>query len=434
MSSFLNLKISAVAYGGYGIGRHDDLVVFVPFAIPGDEILVDIVKRKKRFAFGTIREFLKESEQRIKPKCEHFADCGGCHFQNASYENELKWKMDCFKDTIKRLSGQGAADIPQLLILPDTKRDEYRFKAKFHLNDQLELGFYSRKTKDLIALSDCQICTAPIRAFVKKQSQHKYTSILNTHFKKLREIQLKEANGTLHCLVVADYFIGDIEKLKKESVLLGINSLAHIKSLEKVREKSRQLFGEKSILLKLGDYKYLTGTTSFFQNNLRQALKLNLELIAICKNIKGQRLLDLYCGAGFFSIPIAGFFDRVLGVDSNYEAITYAKQSAVLNEQNNLQFLGNKAKNIFNDKFYINYKPDTIVVDPPRGGLEPLFFDFLKKVKSRIVIYISCSPPTLARDIKGFISLGYKWQSCKLIDMFPNTYHTESVSVFKFSN
>ena len=474
----IELEISDLAYGGKSVAKLDGLVVLIkggagvspPTAsgIPGDIVKVEIVKRKSNFAEAKILEIIKESDLRTKPVCSHFGLCGGCSWQDLKYEDQLKFKTKQVKESLKHIGG--FSDFPIQETLGSDEIFYYRNKMEYAFtpdaNQQLILGLHPRERFDKVFdLKECFLQSEKanqivdfVRRFAKEKELTPYDFKERSGF--LRFLTIREGKNTDMTMVNLVTNKGEFP-FKDEfssrifsnfpfvkSIVRNINSkLANIA----VGEEEELLGGERTITEKLGKFKFEISSNSFFQTNTHQAEKL-YEIVLNMADLQGdESVLDLYCGTGTISIFLSQRAKKVIGVESVEESVRNAQRNAELNGVTNCEFVCGEVKKVL-AKFSavggslpvrpclptgrqagayggVDDKeiPDLVVVDPPRAGLHKHVVKSLLDIKPPKIIYVSCNPSTLARDLKILCEEYYKLERVQPIDMFPHTYHIETV-------
>lgn len=392
MEKFL-VKIDRLDHLGRGIGNLDGKIIFVKNAYLGEEVFVKITKNKKKFLEGEIFSFKNKSEFRINPKCEHL-NCG-CALKHIPYEKQLEFKENKVKDIIKRYTH--LENVIQKII---SSEDVFNYRNKVTLKVNGKLGYNENESHNIVCINKCELLDNKINNLIKEINKLDLSKVTEVMIRCFDEIMVG--------------FKGDINFnfLKDKVGSIYIND-------EKV-------YGKNKIEAHLGDFKFLVSNESFFQVNTKMALKLYQEVERLITKNKEKTLLDLYCGTGTIGIFLSKHFKKVIGIEINKKAVEDAKENAKLNNVTNCYF---EANNLDSG---ISKKADIIVVDPPRKGLGEKTINDILKIKPEEIIYVSCDPMTLARDINLFKE-DYTVETIVPVDMFPHTYHVESVCVLKKS-
>lgn len=440
----VELEVFDLAFGGKGVAKLEGMVVLVNNAVPGDMIKARILKRKRSFAEAEALEIIRESDKRTKPRCFHFGYCGGCMLQNLKYQEQLQYKTKQVKDSLVHIGG--FKDIEINPIIESEKLYFYRNKMEFSFEEneagELILGLHYRGRYDRVFdLRECYLQSELsnqivdwTRKFFKDKKLSTYD--LKKHQGFLRYLSVKEAKNTSEVMVnlvtnkgdfpyQEEFAKGLLEKFPKiQSVVRNINSrLATIA----VGEEEVLLDGKDFITEKVGDFLFDLSANSFFQTNSYQVEKL-YNVVKDFADLKGEEnVLDLYCGIGTISIYLSPQAKNVIGVESLAQSVEDAQRNAQKNKVSNCEFICGEAKKVLSELITRGEKFDIVVVDPPRAGLHPNVVEYLSDIKIEKLIYVSCNPATLARDLKLFCERGYKLSQVQPVDMFPHTPHIETV-------
>ncbi len=440
-NDIITLNITAMSSEGAGIGRHEGLAVFVPMSAVGDELKVKILKVKSNCAFGKIEDILIPSPSRIDSDCEVFPKCGGCVYRHISYEEELKLKQQRVEDAVKRIGGVNMTPQP---IVSDLKTTGYRNKAQYPVAQDGSVGFFANHSHRIIPCDSCnlqpdeftRICEI-FKFWMKTSGNAPYCEENGKGL--IRHLYIRKAVVTgeiMVCLVIngdkvraADRLVQDLKEELGESlktVLLNINKKQTNVILS---DKCVNLYGDGYIYDILCGVKIRISPLSFYQVNHDMAERL-YEKAKEYASPKNKTVIDLYCGAGTIGLFMAKEAKSVIGVEIIPEAIEDAKFNANNNGITNTEFVCGDASNAAKLLAQKKIKPDVVIVDPPRKGcsaelLETIANDFCPE----ILVYVSCDPATLARDIKILDTLGYKLNEYTPFDLFPRTSHVETVAL-----
>lgn len=452
---FQNVLVTDIAEGGKGVGKADELVIFIDKAIPGDVVDIELYRKKKNFAEAKIISLIESSQHRIEPFCQHFGVCGGCKWQHMSYESQLHFKQKSVKDALERLGKIDASLCEPILASAETKfyrnKLEYTFSNKRWLTntDMLEeepeemraLGFHIPLRFDkILNIEHCYLQASPsneirnrLRDFTVKQGMSYYD--LRTHEGALRNLIVRTSStGEIMIIVVFAYAlqeqIGSLMGFLK-SEFPDITSLMYIinhKLNDTIFDQDIHLYnGRDHIFEQMDDLKFKVGAKSFYQTNSHQAY----QLYQIAKQFAGfngdELVYDLYTGAGTIANFIARNVRKVIGIDYVEAAIEDARINSEINGIQNTAFFAGDMKDILSLEFVIeNGKPDVIITDPPRAGMHPDVVDRLLAIEAKKIVYISCNAATQARDI-SLLNEKYEVARIKPVDMFPHTQHVENV-------
>tara|TARA_B100000530_G_scaffold109540_1_gene68197 strand:+ start:351 stop:1763 length:1413 start_codon:yes stop_codon:yes gene_type:complete len=456
----LELEIESLAYGGMGLARKDNFVIFVKGGIPGQTVLARIYKKRKGHAEARAQEIIKESPNSIIAPCKHFGTCGGCKIQNLSYQEQLNEKEDQVKDAFQRLAGFDDFNLDQ--SIPADPIFGYRNKMEFTFSPHrwvmdsepqgvdrsFAVGLHIPGRYDkILDIHDChiqpevgnkvlsiarEICleTPELRPYDPK-----------THIGFLRYLMLRFGVNTGHFMVNLVTSYNDINKLSLLSDVLlekvpEITSLVNNVNTRKADvafgEYETLLYGESFIQEKIGDLTFEISANSFFQTNTVQGEKLYKE-VEKCSELKGEEVIyDLYCGTGTIGLYLARQAKEVYGFEVIRSALDDADKNADRNDINNAQFLKANLDTFFKSGQLPKRipKPDIVIVDPPRAGMHPDMVQYLPKLNAKKIVYVSCNPTTQARDAKILAEKGYNINRAVMVDMFPHTPHIETVVSF----
>lgn len=402
----LQLTLSTLAFGGDAIGRtHDGMTVFVPFALPGEKVSVEIIEQKKAYARARLLEVLTPSPDRIAPRCRHFGVCGGCQYQHMPYNKQLEAKQSIFNEQLKRLA---RLESPKVLpIKPSPLEWNYRNTLQFHLSPAGRLGFQEAASHRVLEISECHLPLPGIDALWKQLEFEPSVPF--------ERIELREGlNGDL---------LMEIES--KEPDLPELNIEAPISVVQTWRDGSAVLAGENALRQKACGQEFTVSAGSFFQVNTLQAEAMVSEVLSLLPLKPIKSILDLYCGVGLFSKFLAPQCDHLIGVESSPSACDDFAEN--LDEFDHVDLYQGAAEDILPG---LDVKPEIVVADPPRVGLAQQVTGELLRMQPKQIIYVSCDPATLARDLRR-MQPAYKLIQAHPIDMFPQTGHIESINLLE---
>ena len=392
----MNLEIVSLNHTGEGIGRIDNKVIFIPKTIPGDIITVKDIKEYKNYSKGTLDKIITPSKDRITPKCPFYDKCGGCDLQQLTYPKQLDYK----KEKVKNILSKYANINIDLNILLSPKEFGYRNKITIQVNNG-HLGLYQHNSNNLIEIDECLLVSSNINNLIKIIKN-------KLDLSKITNIMIREYNNDLMI-----QFIGSIDK---ELVIKELSNYVKI-----IYINDALIYGDNNLEVKLGNYKYKVSPYSFFQVNYETATILYNKVIEYL-GTNNNKVLDLYCGTASIGIYISKYCKEILGIEINSSSVRDAKENIKLNNLNNIKVIEGDVGKLLQSK----EKYDAIIVDPPRSGLDKRTKETLLKIKSNKLIYVSCDPITLARDLNILKEI-YEIKDITLVDMFPNTYHVESI-------
>ncbi len=421
MSNKKTIKIDNLTYGGDGIGRLDGKAVFVPYGAPGDSVTVKFIKEKKSFAIAELIEVTEPSELRTEPACPVFGECGGCQWQHITYETQLKAKAELFTETLKRLAEVEFPEPPKLIASP--KVLNYRNRVKIHKKGP-KWGFFKAKSHKIVDIDNCPLLDPAINKVFAAIRASEFPETLHT-----LDIALDETTG--EC--IAAFYLKKNRDFDWEGLLTKTKGLKGIELWKKdpntTRKKQLTTFGDTVLSYKVAGATIFSGVTTFMQANPEQNKAIVDEVLRFAGlgEIKDAKkpivIADLFCGAGNLTLPMGLRADEVFGIDIESEAVNFAKKGAKLLNLPSVKFRSDSAEK---SKVLENVSPSVVVLDPPRSGCPEAIKKMIKALPEK-VIYISCAPPTLARDIKLLINEGYIPTRATVLDLFPQTYHIESI-------
>ena len=435
------MKIDSLANAGEGVGKIDGFTIFVEGALPQEEIEVLIVKVKKHFAYGKLQKIMTPSPERAEPLCGVSAMCGGCQLQHLSYAGQLEYKTKKVEEALKRIG-----KIEGVKVLPAIGMQycwRYRNKAQFPVKNakgKLEIGFYGKRSHRIIDTEKCFLqkeisdeVIAAVRGFLEEY----HISIYNEQMHKglIRHILVRVgfySGQVMVCIVANGKQLPHCDALIKK--LKNIKGMASI-VLNENREKTNVILGQKNHLLwgkayiedSIGSLVFEISPLSFFQVNPVQT-KLLYEKALEMAQLKGnETVLDLYCGIGTISLFFAQKAKKVIGVELVPEAIADAKRNAEKNHIENAAFFVGAAEDVIPLFYQKGLRADVIVVDPPRKGCDDKVIETMIEMNPKKIVYVSCDPSTMARDVSKLKQAGYALIAVQPVDQFPMTNHVETV-------
>ncbi len=420
------LVIESLAYGGHGIGHHAGKVVFVPFSAPGDRVRCRVQREKIRYAEAAVEEILSFAPERRTPPCPAFGDCGGCQWQHLPYTVQLSWKSRIFQSILERQAGIDPSLVLPIVGAPQEWGYRSRAQLKIRRTDRgLAIGFYRRGSHFVVDVAACPILHPRL---------NKTLAIFRPWLEQAPDSdrcpQLDLETGDDGRVRAVLHYIGgrpgEIAKYLLPRVAEADISLF----LQSGRKNSLvQVTGTKDLTIRVGDpsldLRY--GPGGFAQINLDQNRAMVGEALALFPEPGQQRILDLFCGMGNFSLPLARRIGHVVGVENYEPAIAKARQNAVANGIDNAEFHALPAAGA-TSRFSKKGQFDLILLDPPRSGAYDVSRELVASGAERI-LYVSCDPPTLARDLLPLIHGGYRVVWSRPFDLFPQTHHTESMTL-----
>ena len=437
------VDITGLSSEGLGVARIEGFTVFVEGALPKEQAEIKIVKVLKNYAFGKLLRTLKTAACRIEPSCGVVKRCGGCQLQHMSYEAQLQYKTQQVKDALERIGGLNGVAVHDTIGMEDPWR--YRNKAQFPvgMDGDVMIGFYANRSHEIIDTPQCSIQDAvndnviqTVREFIKKYDISVYDE--NTGKGIIRHIVTRKGFKTgevMVCIVIN----GDslpcgkalVEMLRArtdglKSVVVNINKK---KTNVILGERNIVIFGEEAIYDYIGEFKFRISPLSFFQVNPVQTEVLYGKALEYA-DLKGdETVFDAYCGIGTISLFLSRKAKKVYGIEIVPQAINNAKENARLNGVKNVEFLVGESEIVIPELYRKGIKADVIVVDPPRKGCDEKLLEVITEMSPEKVVYVSCNPATLARDLKYLSERGYEVREVQPVDMFPQTSHVECVTL-----
>lgn len=462
------LDIVGMGYEGEGVGKIEDFTVFVPGALEGETVKIRVVKVNKNFAFGKLLDVIEESKHRTEPICNIYKRCGGCQLQHFSYEAQLKFKKQRVEDCIKRigklkvkeLEFRNSENLEKHINNSDFSGDEitihntigmdnpYRYRNKVQLpvgaeDGEVKIGFYAKRSHEIIHMDKCDIqdetadkVVKLVQGWIKKYNIETYNE--EKHSGIIRHIMIRRAFKTGEVMVV---IVTKTKELPHTDELIDLicRNVDGIKSIiQNVNDKKtnvilgqycKTLWGSDVISDYIGKFKFNISPLSFFQVNPIQTEILYNKALEYANLTGNEVVFDAYCGTGTISLFLSKKAKKVYGVEIVPEAIENAKVNAAENNVNNVEFIVGQSEKVIPDLITKGIKADVVVVDPPRKGCEKVLLEAIAEMQPKRIVYVSCDPGTLARDLGILKELGYRTLEIQPVDMFPQTAHVENVAL-----
>ncbi len=426
---------------GFGVCRIEGRAVFVPKAIPGEEWEIRIVKVSAAAVYGRGEKLLRPSPMRVEPDCPYFGKCGGCDTRHLSYAEELRFKLEKVNAALLRI---GKQTLQAEDILGSEQIERYRNKAIFAVassENAPAFGFFRERSHELIPITDCLLQSErSIRAakavtdFLRERGIPAYDEQSGKGV--VRHVFCREAlhsGEAVVCIVAARGFGANtgalVEALRKacpelSGIVLNINKT---RGNTVLAGDFYTLWGKETLRDTLCGYSFELAPQAFFQVNPPQAERLYRLAVELAVQSESDLILELYCGAGTISLCLAEKAGRIIGAEIVPEAVENAKENAARNGVKNVEFLCADAAEAARELLKRGLQPDAVVVDPPRKGMDNIALEAVASMKPKRIVYVSCNPATLARDILRFHALGYALVKARAVDMFPRTEHVETV-------
>lgn len=439
----LILDITDITNEGMGVGHADGMAVFVPFTAVGDQIEALVVKVKSSYAYGKCINIIKSSENRTEPFCAAFKKCGGCQLMHMTYSSQLEAKKKFIYDALTRLGGQDKN--LQIDMIGATDITGYRNKMVYPIGEDKDgktvCGFYAQRSHSIVPLKACtlgmgddSVIISTVLEYMKKYKVKPYNE--EKHKGSIRRIFIRRGRYSGETMVVISANSKTLpkedelaESLKKAdstitSIILNINEK---RTNLVLGDSNRVLFGKPFITDTLCGNAYEISPHSFFQVNPVQTENLYNKAIEYAEISDTDTVFDIYCGIGTISLAAAKSAKKVIGVEIVEEAIKNAKQNTVANSVSNAEFYAGSAEEIVPKLVKSGEKPDIVILDPPRKGSDNITLSTIISAKPKRIVYVSCNPATLARDIKILNEGGYNLEKVTGVDMFANSVHVECV-------
>ncbi|MCD6285036.1 MAG: 23S rRNA (uracil(1939)-C(5))-methyltransferase RlmD [Anaerolineae bacterium] len=407
MTDTITLKLDSMAHGGDAIGRHKGRAIFVPYAIPGEQVRAEITDDRKRYARARLIEVLEPSPARVEPRCPYFgySKCGGCQWQHIDTTVQARMKGLVTVDQLQRI---GKFESPPVFEpIPNEVGWEYRNHALFRVDPDGRLGFLAARSHNVYPIKDCLILHPLLSQLFQS---------LDMVYPELEWLELRAGTATGSLMLL-------LQAREEESPSLEVDfpvSIVQIRHDDAVAP----LVGLDYILEHVHDREFRISATSFFQVNSAQAAQL-VNIVMGALDLKGhEHVVDAYCGVGLFTAFIAEEASSVTGIEVNPPAVADARHN--LAHLDNVTLLEGTVLTMIHE---VSRKIHAVLVDPPRTGLEPEVVDALAEHSPERIVYVSCDPATLARDCSRLVKYGYSLEWVQPVDLFPQTYHIENVAL-----
>ena len=448
------IHIDSLAYGGEGVGKIDGLTVFVPDSVTGDDLKIEMVSVKKSFAKAKIIEIIKPSKHRVKPPCALFNVCGGCQWQHVSYDEQLVAKKKIVEDNIKKIAH---LDVKVNDVIGGDCNSEFRCKVQYpvqqtKVSKRFLAGYYQKASHDLVNIKYCPIqpdIINKITQFIRETAQELGINAYNEKKKMgvLRHLvyRYSQTHKKLILIVVisAHQTIPEVVELCR-AVMLEFSEVAGV-LINFNTSHTNLILGKKTELIRGKDFveevlegrKFKISANSFFQVNPSAAVKMFDTVYKMVENIGGKpSILDVYSGVGNFSIWVKALASTITSIEENPSAIKDALENIELNRDiqgADIETIEGNAEDTLQKLIESNRKFDVTIIDPPRKGCSESTLNAVAELTNKCIIYVSCNPSTLARDLKLLSEKGFIPEYIQPVDMFCHTYHVESIAVLKRS-
>ena len=439
----IELVIDGMTDEGHGVGHKDGVAIFVPGTVVGETVLAHIIKVEKRYCIAKAISILVPSENRVVPRCPVYSACGGCTMQHMSYDEQLRRKRQIVADALERIGGLSGIEVLPVIGMDDPWR--YRNKGSFPFGKTEKgtvFGFYANRSHRLVGLSDCPIQSEKILRAVKAVAEWAnenripvYDEITGKGILRACMVRTSSDEKTM-AVVVTKGSIPNVDQLLSKASFL--DSIYHNRNDRNTNvlfgEQFRLLYGQPELKETLLGTDYMVSPESFLQVNHAQTQKLYQIALGYLNPKSDETIVDLYCGIGTISLQIAKHAKRVISVECVPKAIENARKNALMGGYDNTEFICGASEETVSNLLEKEGRIDAIVLDPPRKGCESQVIDAIVHSSIPRIIYISCNPSTLARDLKAFTAGAYFVSAVQPVDMFPQTAHVETVVLLSKGN
>ena len=442
----IELKITGITHDAEGVGRYEGFTIFVPGTLPGDVVQAEVISLKKQYGRALLYAIEKPSQDRVSPTCRHYAECGGCQLMHASYEAQLRYKREQVQSALRRIGGLEHIEVRDTLGMKSPAN--YRNKAQFPVgiqSGQITAGCFKPRSHEIVNIEACGIqhdANNKALAVAKTILQEHRVSVYDErlHEGLLRHILVKHAfstNETMVVLVINGDTLSKGDKIAGElmsqlptlvSVQININKKPGNVILS---PETKLLAGRDYIVDELDGLKFKISARSFYQVNPEQTAVLYKKAREYAGLAGTENVFDLYCGVGTIALFMAGHAKQVTGIEIVPDAVRDAEENARLNGITNTEFLCGAAEEVVPRLIEQGRVPDVCIVDPPRSGCDEKLLETLVAAAPQRIVYVSCNPATLARDLKYLSEQGFAVKEVQPVDMFPHTSHVETVVVIE---
>lgn len=448
LHDIINIKIDSLTYGGDGIGKFNDFIVFVENSAVGDVLKVQITEVKKSYAKGRIVEIVEPSKTRVEPKCKLIEKCGGCHWQHIEYSEQLRAKKEAVEYNIKKIA---RLDIPVKDVLQSDNTYGYRCKVQYHAeqnNGLMKIGYYEKGSNHVVDIDKCPIqpeIVDKISAYIRENSKNISTYNRKRRKGLLRHIVFVYSMSKNELFIT---FVVNSNKIPKEIEKLAlacydefpeiVGTLANFNTKTSsfiMGRETRLITGQNYVEEQLEDKVYRIAAGSFFQVNPASAIKMfNTVKNIITKRLDNPTILDVYAGVASFAIWLKDIAKEMTAIEEHPQAIKDAKVNISLNQHikgPDINIIKGDAEKVLENLAQEGKSYEAVILDPPRKGCSLKAIDSAAKLAEKYIVYVSCNPATLARDLKLLSERGFTAEYIQPLDMFCHSFHVESITVLK---
>lgn len=439
------VTIEDLTHDGNGVAKVEGYPLFVSGALPQERVQIHVLKTLKKYGFAKVVEIIEPSPQRVEAPCEYFKQCGGCQLQHLSYEGQLAWKRSMVENVMKRI---GKIDVPVHAVKGMSEPWHYRNKAQIPFaaqNGELVAGFYRPQSHDIVDMNACLIQSNEADSVLntlKQQLQKLGISAYNEQTGRglLRHIVVRNGKATNEAMVV---LVTNERKLPQQAQIIASiqQAIPNVASIVQNinTKKTNVIFGNETLTLwgkdtiedSIGDVRFSISARSFYQVNPTQTEVLYKQALDYAQLTGTENVIDAYCGIGSISLFLAQQAKLVMGVEIVPQAIEDAKENAKLNGITNAIFEAGAAEDVIPRWYKEGKQADVLVVDPPRKGCDDKLLQTILQQKPQRIVYVSCNPATLARDLRTLEDGDYKTIEVQPVDMFPHSTHVECVALLQ---
>jgi 23S rRNA (uracil1939-C5)-methyltransferase len=419
-----------MAFGGRGVCKTDGKVYFVDGAIEGDVCDIEVTSDHKRYGDAVVKDMITPSPLRGQSICDVSTVCGGCQWQGIPYEKQLEWKTNFVKTSLQRI-GKLSSDTIEIIASPTpySYRNRILLRSRIQADGNMQVGYFKRATRDFIAISDCAIADEHLRLFIKTLRSERWPNKTGAEVKLRFEVQTiplapidqPHILVTLYDPEPQNYDIGSFKQ-----AMMKLAEVCDVKTLKELPLAENTVWEEDPTT----GHTFFTSPGLFQQVNVPLNHKLRQLVLEEIKKYKPDSVLDVFCGSGNLSIPMAAFVPTIVGIEYSKRAIVCAQRNCIENDISNADYISGDAKGLLSKFAKEGRIFDLVIADPPREGMYDCITS-LKKIAPEKIIYISCDPSTLARDLSSLCQDNYVMEKVIALDFFPNTYHVETFVVLR---